>query len=394
MTRTIRSDRDENAPATAPTPRRARLAGLARREWPLLPGFVTSGLFLGFGTQWLADLSHPLWFGFMFAWLFAAILLSALAVVRHAESLAIRLGEPFGTLVLTLSIIGIEVIMITAVMSAGRGNVTLARDAMFAVLMIVMNGMVGVCLLVGGMRHREQVYNLQGANAFLAVIVPLAGLSLVLPNYTSAPGPTFSPLHATFLIVMSVGLYGVFLAIQTARHQSYFLPPPDSSQPAAQNADAQHGHEFRSVPYHATLLLAYLAPTIFLAEEIAVPIDYGIHELNAPPTLGGLLVSVLVLFPESVAAVRAAMRNQLQRSVNLLFGSVLSSISLTVPAALTIGLATGQTVELGLDNVNTVLLVLTLAVTMLTFSNARTNVLLGAVHLLLFIAYLMLIFES
>jgi Ca2+:H+ antiporter len=184
------------------------------------------------------------------------------------------------------------------------------------------------------------------------------------------------------------------LAIQTARHQSYFLPPPDSSQPAAQNADAQHGHEFRSVPYHATLLLAYLAPTIFLAEEIAVPIDYGIHELNAPPTLGGLLVSVLVLFPESVAAVRAAMRNQLQRSVNLLFGSVLSSISLTVPAALTIGLATGQTVELGLDNVNTVLLVLTLAVTMLTFSNARTNVLLGAVHLLLFIAYLMLIFES
>jgi Ca2+:H+ antiporter len=389
MTQAIRSD--QNA---SPAPRITRLAHLIGREWYLLVCLGTTGLFLGFGKRWLADLSHPLWFSLMLAWLFGAILLSAMAVVRHAECLAVKVGEPLGTLVLTLSVIGIEVMMIGAVMSTGQGNVALARDAMFAVLMIVLNGMVGLCLLLGGIRYREQVYNLQGASAFLTLIVPLAVLGLVLPNFTSAPGPTFSPLHATFLIMMSVGLYGVFLAIQTARHRDYFLPPTDANQSIGHDADEHHGQEVRSATYHSALLLAYLAPTVFLAEQIAEPIDHGIHELHAPPSLGGLLVSVLVLFPESVAAVRAALSNQLQRSVNLLLGSVLASISLTVPAALAIGLVTGQTVVLGLDAVDTVLLLLTLAVTMLTFSSVRTNILLGAVHLLLFLAYLMLIFES
>jgi Ca2+:H+ antiporter len=380
---------DSRGQQPAPVRRTSRALPLLRREWPLLVSLTTTGLFLGFGRYWLADLSHPAWFDLILGWLFGAILLSALAVVRHAEGLAIRLGEPLGTLVLTLSVVGIEVMMIAAVMSAGHSNATLARDTMFAVLMIVLNGMVGLCLLAGGLRYREQTYNLQGANAFLAVIVPLAVLSLVLPNYTaSSPGPTFSPLHATFLIVMSVGLYGVFLAIQTARHPDYFTPP------APDGAEAHPAHESHSVAYHAPLLLAYLLPTVVLAEEIAVPIDYGIHVLHAPPGLGGFLVSVLVLTPEAVAATRAALGNQLQRSVNLLFGSVLASISLTVPAALTVGFVMGQTVVLGLDPVNTVLLLLTLASTMLTFAGSKTNVLLGAVHLLLFLAYVMLIFEN
>jgi Ca2+:H+ antiporter len=382
------------APANPPARLLTRLLGLVRREWSLLVSLITTGLFLGFGKQWLADLSHVAWFGLMLAWLFGAILVSALAVVRHAESLAVKTGEPLGTLILTLSVIGIEVMMIGAVMSSGHGNVALARDAMFAVLMIVLNGMVGLCLLLGGMRYREQVYNLQGATAFLAVIMPLAVIGLVLPNFTSAPGPTFSPLHSTFLIVMSVGLYGVFLAIQTARHRDYFLLPTDAGPSAGHDAGADEGHEVRSAIYHVPLLLAYLALTVILSEQIAVPIDYGINVLHAPPRLGGLLVSVLVLFPESMAAIRAALSNQLQRSVNLLFGSVLASISLTVPAALTIGFVTGQTVVLGLDALNTVLLLLTLALTMLTFSSARTNVLLGTVHLLLFVAYVILIFDG
>ena len=384
----------QGTPSTPPTRRLNHLLGLARREWPLLVSLATTGLFLGFGKHWLADLSQPAWFAFVLAWLFGAILLSALAVVRHAESLAVRLGEPVGTLILTLSVVGIETMMIGAVMSTGHGNVTLARDAMFAVIMIVLNGLVGLCLLLGGLRFREQAYNLQGTNAFLAVIVPLAVLGLVLPDFTaSAPGPTFSPLHSTFLIVMSVGLYGVFLAIQTSRHRDYFLPLATAGQSGSDDTGAHHEHEVRSAAFHAPLLLAYLAPTVILAEQIAVPIDYGIHVLRAPPSLGGVLVSVLVLFPESVAAVRAALSNQLQRSVNLLFGSVLASISLTVPAALTVGFVTDQTVVLGLDAVDTVLLLLTLAVTVLTFSSVRTNVLLGAVHLLLFLAYVMLIFE-
>jgi Ca2+:H+ antiporter len=216
-------------------------------------------------------------------------------------------------------------------------------------------------------------------------------LGLILPDFTSAPGPTLSPLHSTFFIVMSIGLYGVFLAIQTTRHRDYFLPPASTGQPS----ESPHAeHEVHTVAFHTPLLLAYLAPTVYLAEQIAVPIDYGIHVLHAPPSLGGLLVSVLVLFPESLAATRAALNNQLQRAVNLLLGSVLASISLTVPAALTLGFMTDQTVVLGLDPANAVLLVLTLVVTMLTFSSARTNVLLGAVHALLFVAYVMLIFEK
>jgi Ca2+:H+ antiporter len=366
-----------------------------RREWPLAPALATAGLFLAFGKIWLADLSSPAWFALVLAWLFGAVLLAALAAVRHAEYLAERLGEPLGTLLLTLSVVGIEVTLIAAVMSAGPGNAALARDAMYSVVMIVLNGMVGLCLLLGGLRYHEQAYNLQGANAFLAVIVPLTVLGLVLPNFTvSSPGPTLSPLHATFLIVMSVGLYGVFLAIQTSRHRDYFIPPAADGPAGGHEVASAQGATTHSAAHHVPFLAAYLLLVVVLAEKIAVPIDYGIHVLRAPPALGGFLVSVLVLSPESVASVRAALANQLQRCVNLLYGSVLASISLTIPAALTVGFLTGQTVVLGLEPIDVVLLVLTLGVSALTFAGTRTNVLSGAVHLLLFLAYLMLIFEK
>ena len=362
-----------------------------KREWPLLVSVLTTALFLAFGGAWLADLSRTAWLAFLFTWLFAVILLSAFASVRHAESLAAKLGEPLGTLILTLAITGLEVMMISAVMYTGKGSSIFARDALFAAVMIVLNGMVGLSLVLGGLRHHEQTYNLQGANAFLAVIVPLAVLCMVLPNFTAAtPGPTLSGLQAVFLIVMSVALYGVFLAIQNLRHRAYFMAPdsPDSADgpPAA-------GHEFRSVPYHAALLIAYLLPLVVLSKQLAVPIDYGIGVLGAPAALGGFLVSVLVLSPESMSAVRAALSNELQRSVNLLLGSVLATISLTIPAVLVIGFATHRAIILGLDPANMVLLVLTLGVSTLTFASARTNVLLGVVHLLLFLAYLMLIFD-
>jgi Ca2+:H+ antiporter len=298
----IESRNQQPRPVSGPARRLGHTRLLLQREWSLPVTLITTGLFLAFGTRWLADLSQPGWFALILAWLFAAMLVSAVAVVRHAESLAVKFGEPLGTLVLTLSVVGIEVMMIAAVMSAGRGNVALARDAMFAVIMIVLNGMVGLCLLLGGLRYYEQTYNLQGANAFLAVIVPLAVLGLVLPNYTvSSPGPTFSPLHSTFLILMSIGLYAVFLAIQTSRHRDYFVPHTADGQEAVEH----NSHEVRSVTYHGPLLLAYLLPVGLLAKKIAVPIDYGVHVLSAPPALGGFLVSVLVLCPESVAAARS-----------------------------------------------------------------------------------------
>ena len=365
------------------------------REWPLLVGLGTAALFFVFGSSWLANLANPSWLAFLFVWLFAVMLLSATAVVRHAESLAAKLGEPLGTLILTLSVTGIEVMMISSVMFTGEGHPALARDAVFAAVMIVLNGMVGLSLLLGGLRYREQTYNLQAANAFLAVIVPLVVLGLVLPNFTvSATGPKFSPLQAAFLIGMSIALYGVFLAIQNVRHREYFLEPTAAATTECPSAREPADPEVRSPAYHFPLLLVYLALITYLSRQIAVPIDYGIDVLKLPAALGGLFVSVLVLSSESLSAARAALANQLQRSVNLLLGSVLATISMTIPAVLAIGLISGQTIHLGLDAVDMTLLVLTLGVSTLTFASGRTNVLLGAVHLLLFLAYLMLIFEK
>src|SRR5580692_8251159 len=197
-----------------------------RQEWLLAVAFATTALFLLFGKGWLADLSNPWWFALMLVWLFAVIMAAAFAVVHHAESLAIRLGEPLGTLVLTLAVIGIEVTMISAVMLTGEGKPTLARDAMFGVAMIVLNGMIGVALLLGGLRHHEQEYNLQGANSFLSLILPLTVLGLVLPNFTeTSPGPTLSTFQSIFLTVMSIGIYSLFLIIQNWRHREYFVKP-------------------------------------------------------------------------------------------------------------------------------------------------------------------------
>jgi Ca2+:H+ antiporter len=359
---------------------------LWRREWSLLLSYGTAAVFYVFHQQMLERMESPLWAALAFAWLFAVILQSAFAVVRHSESLASLVGEPFGTLILTFAITAIEVMMIAAVMLTGPPVSFLARDTMFAVVMIVFNGMAGVALLLGGLRYHEQTYNLQGANAFLAVIVPLAVIGLVLPNFTvSGQGPTLSTMHEIFLIFMSLALYGVFLAIQTLSHRKYFLGPDESTGHAE--------HEVRSAQWHGTLLVANIVPIILLSKQIALPIEFGVNLFNAPEAVVGFLVAVLVLSPESLAAVRAALANQIQRSINLLLGSVLASISLTIPAVLAIGLLTERTVVLGLAPVDTIMLLLTLGLSTLTFASGRTNVLLGAVHLLLFLAYLMLIFE-
>lgn len=366
-----------------------------RREWPLFVSLLTLVLFLAFGERWMADLSTVPWFVALFGWLFSTILLSAFAVVRHAESIAVRLGEPLGTLVLTLSVTGIEVMMISAFMYIGQGNAALARDAMFAVVMIVLNGMVGLSLLLGGLRHHEQTYNLQGATAFLTVIIPLSVLGLVLPNFTtSSSGPTFSPLQSAFLIIMSLGLYGVFLAIHNVRHRDYFTMPTAEEDGEDSEAAWHEPSAIRSVTYRIVFLFAYLLPVVILAKQLAVPIDYGIRVLQAPAALSGFLVAVLLLSPESLGATRAALANQLQRSVNILLGSVLATISLTIPSVLVIGFLTGKTIVLGLEAVDILLLALTLAVSTLTFASLRTYVLLGTVHLLLFLAYLMLMFEK
>lgn len=373
----------------------SNLVTIVRQEKAFVVSVATALIFTVFGSHWFDDLSHMGTVSVLFVWLFAVIMWSAFAVVRHADCLAVRLGEPYGTLVLTLAVISIEVMMIAAVMVTGGETPTLARDTMYAVIMIALNGMVGVTLLLGGLRHREQQYNLQGANAFLAVIVPLAILGLVLPNYTrSTDDPSFTTPQAIFMIVLSVGIYSVFLGIQTVRHRSHFLQPQLDLEGGAEASGGEHSAlNLRSSPYHAVMLLLYLLPLIVLAKKLAYPIDHGIEVLGLPHALGGFIVAVLILSPEALGAGRAALRNQLQRSINILLGSVLATISLTIPAVLMIGMITGKHVVLGLDGEEAVMLMATLLVSILTFASGRTNVLQGAVHILLFLAYVMLIFD-
>lgn len=364
------------------------------QEWPLIVNLATTLVFLVYGQGLLSNLRHPVWFTLILGWLLLIILSSIFAVVRHAESLAEKLGEPLGTLVLTLSVTSIEVMIIIATMLTGKGSPTLARDAMFAVIMIALNGTVGLTLLIGGLKYKEQDYNLQGATSFLAVILPLAVIGLVLPNYTiSGPDQTFSTIQAAFLIIVSVALYGVFLTIQNGRHRTYFR----TARPTAEAKDAKRKwrivHEVHSVSYHVLLLLAYMGPLVILTQHLAVPIDFTIRVLGAPVALAGFLIALLVLAPESLGAVRAALANDLQRSVNILLGSVLATIGLTIPAVLTFGLLFHKQIILGLEPIDVTMLSLTLVLSTMTFSSSRTNVLLGAVHLLLFFAYLLLIFQ-
>jgi Ca2+:H+ antiporter len=362
-----------------------------RHEWFLGVALATTLAFILHGKTLLGSLSEPLWLGVIFIWLFAVILGAALAVARHADRVAEILGEPYGTLVLTLSVTSIEVLSISAVMLHGENNPTLVRDTLFAIIMIILGGMVGGSLLLGGWRHREQHYNLQSANTYLGVIIPLAVLTLTLPDFTvTTPGPTFSFAQQIFLFVISIGLYAAFLGIQTGRHRGYFVSDDDGEE-----AEPAYLPEAKpALFWHVVMLFAYILPVVYLAEQFAHPIDYFIETLKAPAALGGVIIAMLVATPEALAATRAALTNRLQRSINISLGSVLSTIGLTVPAMLAVSHLSGHDIYLGLDRANDVLLLLTLVVCVVTFASGRTNILQGAVHAILFGAFVMLIFQA
>ncbi len=373
----------------------AKTPGIFRSEMALWLGVITTLVFFVVGKNWLMDLSNPLKYGFFFIWLFIVMLWLSFGVVRHADCLAILLGEPYGTLILTLSVISIEIIMIAAVMLTGENNPTLARDTMFSVLMIVLNGMLGLTLLIGGLRHHEQEYNLPGARAYLGVLFPLSVLGLIVPRFTtSAPGGQASTLMAVYLVIMSSGLYAVFLLIQTMRHSHFFRQPVYSENDGIEDEVQDHGDLIiKSVGYHALFLVLTMLPIVLLSKSMAKLVDHGIETLRAPQALGGFLVAILVLSPEAMGAAKAAIANKLQRTVNIALGSGLATIGMTIPAVLAISLFTGRAVELGLDPVDIVLLILTLLVSVVNFGTGRTNILQGAVHLILFISYIILIFD-
>lgn len=370
-----------------PSKHRGFLPGLIRREWVLLAGYGTTAAFLMKGHDWLGT-DPGLGFGWLlFLWLFAVMLAASFSVVRHADHLAEMLREPVGTIILTLAVTSIEVMMISALMLNGN-NPTLARDTMFSVVMVVLGGLLGTALLTGGLKFGEQNFNLKGVNSFLGLILPLSVLSLVLPNFTRTGGQgMFSTLHASSLILLSLIIYGVFLAVQTMRHRDFFneidRDTPEKSEHGARG----------SVAGESLLLILHLVPVVLLSEELAHLLDYRVRAGGLPTELVGLVVAVLILAPEGMAAIKAATRNQMQRSVNVLLGSVLATISLTVPAAMAIGILFGRPVLLGLPGSYMTLLAVTLGSCFITFGQGQTNILQGFIHLLLFAAYIVLMFD-
>ena len=380
------------------SPKKRRATSLTddlRAERPLLAGAATTLVFFTVGSSWTDDLTQLVVTAAIFIWLFAVMIWCAFGVVRHAEVLAEYLGEPYGTLILTIAAVSIEVTIMATVMLSGDPNPTLPRDTVFAVLMIVLNGMIGLSVIVGALNHRQQQYNLQGAVAFLAVITCLSVISLVVPTFTTSTADhTMTMLQAIVFGLLTVLLYGGFLMIETVRHRAFFMERKGTNRIAG----AEPAHEpglgpRRSVTYHAVLLFLTLLPVVLLAEKLAAVIDFGIEKLHAPTTLGGILIAILILSPEGLTAFQAARRNHLQRSVNLLLGSGLSTIGLTIPVMLALSLAIHLPLQLGLESVPAILLVLTLFIAQMTFSGAPTNILLGGVHLVLFITFIVLIFN-
>ena len=338
--------------------------------------------------------ADPVWTLSAGALVFVVMLGCVSSVVHWADRLAEMLREPLGTLVLTLSSTLIEVSLLLGVMLEGDQNPTLLRDTVFAVLMLSMNGLVGLALAGGGWRHREQSFNLRGALSFLHLIVPLSLLLLILPNHThSTDGPTLAPHQEAFLGGLSVVVYVLFLLIQTGRHRSYFdhLDVGRAEETCLQvGAEDSRTRRWR-VAAAAAALFVSLLPVVLLSDFLGAVINYGIDELQAPTALGGLIIASLGLMSEGVGSFRAALANRMQRAVNICLGSTLSTIGLTVPAVLIAAGWLDMELTLGLDGSNATLLAATLLSAMLTFVSGSANILQGIVHLMLFIGYVIFI---
>jgi Ca2+:H+ antiporter len=325
-------------------------------------------------------------------WVFAAVLLLILfgtvfAAVHHAEVVAERVGEPFGTLLLTLAVTIIEVALIATIMLGEKAVTTLARDTVFAVVMIVCNGLVGVCILVGGLRYREQDIQVSGSSLYLSVLSVLATITLIMPNYTlTTPGPVYSAAQLGFVSTVTILLYGVFLYTQTVRHRDYFV--------ADSEAAADHGPSTsnRTILVSVGLLLISLLAVVLLAKKFSQVVDAGAALIGAPPAFAGILVALLILMPEGVAAIAAARRNDLQKSINLALGSSLATIGLTIPAVAVAAYELDKQLVLGLPAQDMVLLALTLLLGLLTLGSGRTNILFGLVHLVVFAVFMFLVF--
>ena len=315
-----------------------------------------------------------------------ALILAVFVSVHHAEVVAHRVGEPFGSLILALAVTVIEVSLIVSMMiSGGEATSVIARDTVFSAIMIVCNGVLGLCLLVGGIRHRVLTFHVDGAAPALSVIAALATMTLVLPSYTTTtPGPFYSNSQLIFSGLMSLIMYGVFVFVQTVRHRDYFLPvnpSEDAHYPLPSNA---------STLTSLGLLVVCLVVVIGLAKSLSPAIKMAVTAFSAPQALVGTVIALLVLLPETWAAMRAALMNRMQVSLNLALGSVLATIGLTIPSVALVSILWHMPLELGLDSKEVVQLALTLLVGTTTLASGRATVLQGTIHLVMFSVFLFL----
>ena len=317
-----------------------------------------------------------------------ALVLAVLAAVHHAEVVAHRIGEPFGTLVLAVAITVIEVALIVSLMvTGGAQKDALPRDTVFATIMIICNGVVGLCLLVGGLRHYEQQFRVEGAISALAYLIALATLSLVLPAFTtSTPGPTYTVAQLAFAGVASLVLWAVFVFVQTVRHRDYFLPALDAADEQVHAAPPSARLAWTSF----ALLIVCLVAVVGLAKSLAPAIERAVAAAGAPESVIAIAIALLVLLPETWAALRAARANRLQTSFNLALGSALASIGLTIPAVAVVSVWLHVPLVLGLGAKDLVLLALSFVITSITLITGRTSITQAAVHLVVFAAFLFL----
>ena len=343
---------------------------------PIVGGLLLAGLAAGFGGAAYAALAA------------AGLVASILAGVYHAEHLAHVLGEPYGTMVLAIAVTVIEVgLIVTLMVAGGPGTEALARDTVYAAIMIIVNGIVGVCLLVGGLHHHEQGFKLQGASAALTTLTAIAVLTLVMPNFTRTPGPYYSPMQLAFVAAVTLVLYATFALVQGSRHREHFLQDAVAADTEGDGVAAPgSGAGWGATSF---LLVACLVAVVLLAKSLAPTLEGGVIAAGLPNAVVGLVIAAVILMPEGLAAYRAARANRLQTSLNLALGSALASIGLTIPAVAILCLATGWPLALGLDPASMVLLALSLFVASLALGTGRTTVLQGAVHLVLFAIYVL-----
>ncbi|HEX7340275.1 MAG TPA: ionic transporter y4hA [Rhodanobacteraceae bacterium] len=320
----------------------------------------------------------------------AVLIASVLVAVYHAETVAHRVGEPFGTLILAMAVTAIELGLIGSMMASGGLEAsTLARDTVFATVMIVLNGVVGVCLLAGTLRHRILTFRIEGTGQALSVLAPMTVLTLVLPTFTvTAPGPVYTGSQLAFAGIASLLLYVVFVFVQTSRHRDDFVS--EISENTVVDDDADHRPSRAAMWSSLVLLVIALVAVIGLAKKLAPSIEASVKAADAPDAVTGIIIALLVLLPETSAAVRAALRNRMQTSLNLALGSALATIGLTIPAVAVLATLLHVPLELGLSALQIVLLAISLLVATCTLARGRATVLHGAVHLILFGAYLFL----